>query len=165
MRQGPLPSSVTVAEMGRKCLFWGFKLPSPCPWAGRMCVPHPHETAQSRWCLPVSYPRAGQVPLRPPEWGKSPLRTLHEARPSSDLRAGPCTRPRAPQARAAPSVFFVPLAHLDLSGHRWPSGPGTVRNRRIVKFYSFVFSSSVFLFCFVLVPLHGDLGASQVAQW
>ena len=142
--------------------------PVPAPGQEGCACPTPMKLPSQGGVFPLSCPRAGKVPLRPPEWGESPLRTLHEARPSSDLRAGPCTRPRAPQARAAPSIFFPgELPRLDLSGHRWPSGPGTVRDRRIVKFYSFVFFFFCFpfLFCFVLVPLHKDLGASQVAQW
>ena len=109
--------------------------PVPAPGQEGCACPTPMKLPSQGGVFPLSCPRAGKVPLRPPEWGESPLRTLHEARPSSDLRAGPCTRPRAPQARAAPSIFFPGELPRHWSDMETPQSQGPHRSSPFILAY------------------------------
>ena len=99
-----------TAPNGKKTSFLGLQTTQSLPETGRTCMPHPHETAQSRAVSPPHTPRTGQAPLRPAEWGESPLRThLRQVPPqTSEQDQVPAQEPprpgQPPQFRAACSV-------------------------------------------------------------
>lgn len=111
---------------GRKGLCWGLRPPSPPYRPGKMCSA-PFTPALRRSmspCLrsqskvgPPQVPRISQVPPWIPERGCVPFE--------------PASRPGH-----APSDFPVPqeLTHLHLPGDTQWSGPGAIKNSKIIKF-------------------------------